>query len=183
MKKYTLAGILMPAILIMLHACAGSRVNSNTTVFSSDTGFKEPSPVKDSHPLLRNPLLRNEISIKAVRHFKKFFPTIQDEKWYVITNGYMVKYKEGDVNTRVDYDLKGNWSYTIRYITESKLPKDVRKLVRSTWYDYAISSIEEIQVDHNFIYIVHIHEGDDWKMIRVADGEATEVFPPGKAGE
>ena len=177
MKKYTFTGMLMPAILIMLQACAGSRVNSSTSLSVSGAGLREARNKKDS-----NPILRNEISIKAVRHFKKYYPTIQDEKWYVITNGYMVKYKEGDVNTRVDYDPQGNWSYTIRYLTESKLPKDVRKLVRSTWYDYAIASIEEIQVDHNFIYIVHIHEGDDWKMIRVADGEATEILPPGKTG-
>lgn len=177
MKKNTLAGILMPAILIMLHSCAGSRVNSNSTASSSGAYFKETGHVKDSHPLLRN-----EISIRAVRHFKKNFPAIQDEKWFVITNGYMVKYKDGDVSTRVDYDLQGNWSYTIRYLTESKLPKEVRKLVRSTWYDYAISSVEEIQVDRDCIYIVHIHEGDDWKMIKVADGEATEIYPPGRAG-
>src|SRR5689334_15708909 len=174
MKKYTLAGMLMPAILIMLCSCAGSRVNSNT-VSSSGTDFKEAKIKKDSHPVFRN-----EISIKAVRHFKKFFPNVQDEKWYVITNGYMVKYKDGDVNTRVDYDLQGKWTYTIRYLTEKKLPKDVRKLVRSTWYDYAISSIEEIEVERDYIYIVHIHEGDDWKMIRVADGEATEIYPPGR---
>lgn len=110
------------------------------------------------------------------------FPAAQDERWYVIQNGYMAKYKDGDTNLRLDYDRHGNWLYTIRYINEKKLPREVRSLVRSTWYDHLISSAEEIQVGEQFIYILHIHEGDDWKLIRVADGEMSEIIPPGKAG-
>jgi len=177
MKKNIITSLLTPAILIMLNACAGSRVNSATQTPVHQTGYTNVGNAMDSQPLLRS-----EINIRAVRHFMKTFPSVRDEKWFVITNGYMVKYKQEDsVSVRVDYDVKGNWSYTIRYYNEKKLPKDVRKLVRSTWYDYTISTIEELQIDTNFIYIVHIHDGDDWKMIRVADGEATEIFPPNKA--
>jgi hypothetical protein len=179
MKKTPPTGFLLPVILIMLHSCASSRVNSTAhSPASVNTNLTEARLVADkSGP----PVLRNEISIHAVRHFRKFFPAVESEKWYPIVNGFMAKYKKDDVGVRVDYDKRGKWLYTIRYYTESKLPKDVRKMVRSTWYDYAISSVEEIERENQLIYILHIHEGEDWKMIQVCNGEMAEVHPPGSA--
>jgi hypothetical protein len=176
MNKNTLTGILMPIILIMLHACAGSRTNSSRN--ASVTSTPEARVEEANHPVFRN-----DINIRAVRHFSKFFPSAKEEKWYVIKNGYMAKYMDGDIRTRVDYDEKGNWLYLIRYYTEKKLPRDVRGLVKSTWYDYAISSIEELHCKEQVVYLIHIHEGDDWKIIRVQDGDMSEIIPPGKANK
>lgn len=177
MKHNTLTGTLLPVILILLQACASGKVSS------SNNRASVPASLPDGIPAATGSMVyRNDIHIKAVRHFKQSFPAAQDERWYVIQNGFMAKYKDGDTNLRLDYDRHGNWLYTIRYINEKKLPREVRALVRSTWYDHLISSAEEIQVGNQFIYILHIHEGDDWKLIRVADGEMNEIIPPGKAG-
>lgn len=176
MKHYTLSGILLPCILILLQACASSRVNSHPNPVSPTAGVPDVFPAAESG----NAVYRNDIHIRAVRHFKKTYPGVEDERWYVIRNGFMAKYKIGDVGLRIDYDQYGRWLYSIRYYTEKKLPRDVRGLVKSTWYDYAISSVEEIDINKQLIYIVHIHEGADWKMIRVCDGEVSEILPPGK---
>ena len=180
MTKTSLTGFLLPVILILLNSCASSRVNSNThSQPLSATTVTEATLVADKQA---QPVLRNEINIHAVRHFRKLCPTVEDEKWYPIINGYMARYKQADVKVRVDYDQRGRWLYTIRYYAENRLPKDVRKLVRSNWYDYAIATIEEIERENQLIYIVHIHEGNDWKMIQVCDGQVSEMNPPGSAG-
>jgi hypothetical protein len=176
MKHNTLTGMLLPVIvLILLQACTASRVSSSHQLVSSATGSPDivTAPAGDM-------VYRNDIHIRAVRHFKQTFPQAQDERWYLIQNGFMVKYKAGDTQVRLDYDLRGNWLYTIRYLTEKKLPREVRAQVKSTWYDHAIVSAEEIQVSNQFIYILHLNQDNDWKLIRVADGEMSEIIPPGK---
>ncbi|WP_315820917.1 hypothetical protein [Paraflavitalea speifideaquila] len=175
MKHNTLTGTLLPVILILLQACAASKVNSSHQLVSSATGSSDivTTPAGDA-------IYRNDIHIRAVRHFKQTFPEAQDERWYIIQNGFMAKYKVGDTQVRLDYDRRGNWLYTIRYLTEKKLPREVRALVKSTWYDHTICSAEEIQTSNQFIYILHLNQGDDWKLIRVADGEMSEIIPPGK---
>lgn len=177
MKQITLTGILMPAILILLQACAGGKVNNGNYRDHSSGGPPDMIPEATG-----NMVYRNEINTKAVRHFKKTYPGADNERWYTIQDGYMAKYRMDDTDIRLDYDRYGNWLYTIRYINEKKLPREVRTLVKSTWFDYAIASVEEIQFGEQFIYIVHIHEGEDWKLIRVMDGEMSELIPPGKVG-
>lgn len=177
MKQITLSGILLPCILILLQACASSRTNSQSNPTGSPAGIPEILPTAAESG---NTVYRNDIHIRAVRHFKKTYPGVEDERWYVIRNGFMAKYKAGDINLRIDYDQYGRWLYSIRYYTEKKLPRAVRHQVKSTWYDYAISSVEEIEINKQLIYVVHIHEGNDWKIIRVCDNEMSEILPPGK---
>ena len=180
MKHITLTGILLPAVLVLLQACAGGKVNSSNHHAHAPAGPPEIPPPANA---LGSQVYRNDIHIRAVRHFKQTFPGVEDERWYMIVNGFMAKHKVGDIHIRLDYDRYGNWLYTIRYINEKTLPKEVRAMVRSTWYDYAISSVEEIKYGTlPLIYIVHIHEGNDWKIIRVSEGEMNEIIPPGKAG-
>lgn len=178
MKHNTLSGILLPVILILLQACTASKVNSSGHHASSPASLPDVTSTATG-----DAVYRNDIHIRAVRHFKQTFPGAEDERWFVIKHGFMARYRTGDTNIRLDYDQHGKWLYTIRYINEKKLPREVRAQVRSTWYDYAISSVEEIQYGAlPLIYIVHIHEGNDWKLIRVSDGEMNEIIPAGKAG-
>ncbi len=180
MKHITLTGILLPAILILLQACAGGKLNNGNHHAQAAAGPPDISPPAAT---TGNQVYRNDIHIKAVRHFKQTFPGAEDERWYVIQNGFMAKHKVNDTNIRLDYDRYGNWLYTIRYLNEKKIPKEVRAMVRSTWYDHAISSVEEIQYGNlPLIYILHIHEGNHWKIIRVSAGEMNEIIPPGRAG-
>lgn len=175
MKNYTTGGIIVPALLIMLCSCAGSRINSNSPITSNGNSTESSRRANDNTYL-------NDIHIRAVRHFEKHYPAVPDKKWFVITNGFMVKYKDGDVPVRVDYDIRGNWLYAIRYYGEKKMPHAVRALVKGTWYDYTITGVEEIQQVGLPIYIVHMHEGDDWRMVQVQDGEMKEIIMPGKPG-
>jgi hypothetical protein len=178
MKNNTFTGTLMPTILILLCACTASKVNNQSSYNKNFVAVSSP----DATPAeTGNAVYRNDIHIKAVRHFRKSFPAVKDERWFIIQNGYMAKYKTGDTNIRIDYDQHGNWLYSIRYITEKDLPRIVRAQVKSTWYDYTISSVEQIEIGHHpLIYILHIHEGEEWKIIRVCDGEMSEMIPPGK---
>jgi hypothetical protein len=178
MKHITLHSLLLSFVFILLQACASGKVSSS----NHHSSVPPQVPDLSTSPAPGESVYRNEIAVRAVRHFTSSYPDAQEERWYLINNGFMAKFSKDNVKIRIDYDKKGNWLYTIRYLTEKMLPRDVRAQVKSTWFDHNISSAEEIQVGYSFIYLLHINEGEDWKIIRVADGEMSEVIPPGRAG-
>jgi hypothetical protein len=62
------------------------------------------------------------------------------------------------------------------------LPKDVRALVRSTYYDYHITQADEILQHGNEepVYLVHLKDEKSWKNIMIKDGEIIEREEYGK---
>jgi hypothetical protein len=72
---------------------------------------------------------------------------------------------------RVFYDKKGYWDATIKYYDEKKLPPDVRAIVKSTYYDYSITSVQEIQKGNKIVYLVHMQDATTLKSVKVCDGE------------
>src|SRR5262249_36229714 len=93
------------------------------------------------------------------------------EKWYKLEDGYLAEFSADDIKTSVLYDNRGWWKYSIRRYNESKLPADVRRIVKSTYFDYTITLIEEINVHEKVIYLVHIEDSKTLKNLRVCDGE------------
>ena len=68
--------------------------------------------------------------------------------------------------------------YTIRKYSEKKMPPFLRHLVKTTYYDYKILLIDEININgqENTIYVVLIQAADHTKQVRVCDGEMQEIL-------
>lgn len=111
------------------------------------------------------------INTKAIRNFKKTFRNVADEKWYVLSNGYVVQYTADSIKNIVVYDKKGNNAFSIAYYGEKQLDPEVRSIVKTTYYDYLITKVEEIHAEGKTIYLVHMQDENTWKNVRVCDGE------------
>ena len=61
--------------------------------------------------------------------------------------------------------------YSIREYTEKELPREVWRLVKSTYYDYNIGFVKEVNQPLVLAYIVHIENEEGWKELVVRDGE------------
>lgn len=119
-----------------------------------------------------------KVSIKAVRHFMTTYPHISNEKWEILKDGYMASFVSNSIFERVYFDKKGNWLHSITQYDETKLPTDVRASVKSIYYDYAITTADEINISGKKakpIYLVHITFNNTFKTIRVCDGEVGEI--------
>lgn len=111
------------------------------------------------------------ISTKAVKDFSKTYKTAENTKWAKIQDGFMAHFTQDGIEKRTYYDQRGNWHFTISYYDEKKLPKYVRAMVKSTYYDYAISTVQELQIEDKVIYIIHMQDDTSWKTVRVCEDE------------
>jgi hypothetical protein len=111
------------------------------------------------------------VSIRAIRDFKKSYPDVKHVSWVEVEDGYIAHFDIDGEKTKVAYDTRGSWQYLLRERHESTMPKDVRAQVRSCYYDYSISQVEELELFDKTIYLVLLEDNKSWKRLRISDGE------------
>ena len=117
-------------------------------------------------------LLRNEINAKAVRNFTKEYKNVSDAKWFYSVNGLFVAYFTSEnIQSSVFYNKKGDYEFMIRHYNEEKLPREVRHLVKSNYYDFNIYHVTEISRNGIIAYGIKLEDKISWKTIKVIDGE------------
>jgi len=151
-------------------------VNGQTALINSLINqeiFFSPSIMADS---AKNNELSGVVYKRALKDFQKNFGNVNNATWYEGKNGgYIAKFVNADVRTIVAYNPRGSWGYTIHYYGENKLPGDVRKIVRSTYYDYAIIGIAEVHFDEETVYMIYLQDESHFKTVRVYNDEMEEV--------
>ena len=112
----------------------------------------------------------NDVNVKAVKNFTKQFGANNQANWYQTSDAFVADFTENSIETKVVYDLKGNWHSMLRTYSEDKMPFDVRDLVKSTYYDFGIMVVYEITHADNVTYILKIEDSKKIKTLRVRDG-------------
>ena len=114
----------------------------------------------------------NEINTKAVRNFDKEFKNATAVKWIKTSNGLFAAHFVSDgIQNLVCYNKKGNYQCMLRYYKEEKLPSEVRHLVKSSYYDFDIYLVTEVDINGKVAYVVKMEDKTSWKTIKVVDGE------------
>lgn len=112
------------------------------------------------------------VNMKALKDFQKTFKSVANAAWYLAADGgFIASFTKDDVENSVAYNSKGNWVYSIKRYFEDQLPKDVRAEIKSTYYDYNITHVEEVLMNETPIYIVHLEDAKTMKTLRMSDGE------------
>ncbi|MEP7110058.1 MAG: hypothetical protein ABI760_18835 [Ferruginibacter sp.] len=119
---------------------------------------------------------RNDINIRAVRGFLKYFKTAKNVTWKIAKNGsgYTAQFTNDSIQTRVAYDRRGLWYYTFKRYGEDKMPAELRAMVRSTFFDYTITEVTEISLPperQNIMYSVLIKEAANFKILKIFNRE------------
>lgn len=114
-------------------------------------------------------------AVRATRDFWKRVGESKDERWYKLPNGYLAQYTEGAIQARYMYDGKGMLLYSLLTYSEKEMPEDVRRLVRSNYYDYTIGWVKEVNQNEAKVYVVHLDDPVSFKEIAVQDGEISEL--------
>jgi hypothetical protein len=152
--------------------------------------YSKPSPRKNSTPYMKliaenasdpsyftagnNDRITN-ITMKAIRHFLVNFGEVSNETWYSTPDMFVAMFTLNDVDYRVDYDRKGNWIETYRSYKEMKMSHDLRQSVKSSYWDYHIYLVQEIEKPrHPIMYIVHLENKTKLINLQVSDGVVFE---------
>ncbi|MBS1604201.1 MAG: hypothetical protein JST42_16155 [Bacteroidetes bacterium] len=113
------------------------------------------------------------VNTRALRNFGKSYSSAVDAEWQALKDGgWQVRFVSDSIRYRALYSGKGNWLFTIGSYNENRLPRDVRSIVKTTYYDYAITYIDEVSAPGQpTTYLVQIQDEKAIKILQVADGE------------
>jgi len=115
------------------------------------------------------------INAKALKNFSKSYQKQSDASWFAIADGFVAIFTADGVKTKAYYDSKGRPVGDVRTYQEDKLPKEIRHMVKSTYYDFNIFIVNEVTVDNAKVYLIKIEDKTSFKTIRVQDGEMSET--------
>jgi hypothetical protein len=104
-------------------------------------------------------------------HFKKIIKSLDGEKWFSFSDGYVVEFTHDCIPMLAAYNKKGNWEFTVSYNSEKDLPVEVRQVVKNSFPDFNITRAEKVRVAEKTIYVLHMQNEKSWKNVRVCEGE------------
>lgn len=164
MKKNFLTSITGMFLFLVLNMAAnGQMVSTNTRV--AEDFISATTPHSSS-------IESSKVNQKAVKDLAKSFKNVSGEQWYAVQDGFVAMFNLDDIDHQVSYDKKGNWLFTIRSYRESKLPDDIRHMVRSSYYDYDINLVQEVEKPVTpKAYIIQLVGKTELMKLKIFDGE------------
>ncbi|HMI63045.1 MAG TPA: hypothetical protein VK518_19140, partial [Puia sp.] len=61
-------------------------------------------------------------------------------------------------------------------LSEKQLPRDVRAIVKSTYYDFVITLVRIIEIPDHMVYLVHMEDENSIKIVRVSEEYEMDVL-------
>jgi hypothetical protein len=166
MKKILL--ISLPAIImLLLISCPsnGQLVKNNVQLSGQFTVAKNADSLNSSR-------YAGRVNPAVVRNFMKAYRGASNETWLETPEGFVAMFRQDDIDYQVSYDKKGNVAKTIRSYTEAKLSPNLRHVVKSSYYDYDINLIQEIETPvDSLTYIIHLVGKAELIDLAYTDGE------------
>ena len=156
---------------VVLSGCAYSQQSGHTLAAAN---------VKTLRP--KNQYL-NDVNVRAMRDFVSRYGDEPDAVWHQSNGSFVVVFNRDSVQYRVIYTGRGDLSYIMKYYEENRMARNIRAQIKSTYYDYKIYIIQEIESpDHPIVYIVNLQGDTEWKKVKLCQGEmeVMEEFKRGK---
>lgn len=161
MKKFFIAtGI----SIVALSGCAYTQQSGNALVAANAKTAVRPLKVQNQY--------LNDINVRAMRDFVTRYGDVSDVIWHKASSNYVAVFFRDSVQYRTIYTHRGDLGFIMKYYNEKHLPKNVRAQVKSTYYDYQIYIIQEVEIpDQPTVYYVNLQGDTDWKKVKVCQGE------------
>jgi hypothetical protein len=165
MKKVLIALIMGSISFSALIECLNAQGTSNPVAFTETKPFIKPA-------IAPNSAAAANVNTRAVKDFRGRFTSASEENWVAVHDGYISYFKMNGFGCRAYYDKKGRWEYSLTYFGEDKLPHDLRAIIKSTYFDFNITLIEEVETTEAGVYLVHLEDQTSIKIVKInKDGE------------
>jgi hypothetical protein len=107
------------------------------------------------------------INSKAIKDFQERYNNIKNAMWFSDQNGFESYFVQNGFVNRVFYGKKGLWLYSLILHTEHELPTDIRASIKSIYFDFAITLVEEVQTKYGVLYVVNLEDKSNIKILIV----------------
>ena len=170
MKKTIITGLAGLFLALIINVAASGQTSIAKTNPPKDLTYHRRANLENEFEFRK--ISRSEANQKAVKNFTKSYKSSPDELWFSVDGGFVAEFTSGDMHYRVDYDKKGNWLCTIRSYSEAELAQDLRYIVKSTYFDYDINLVQEIERPGSPVnYIIQLLGKTELINLRISEGE------------
>ena len=172
MKKNLIALVIVSVATLAGISRANAQIVSNNSSLEYGKNAIEINKTTQSvNNLTTEP---ESIARRALKDFANSYRNVSGESWMKIKNGFSVKFLSDGIRTTIYYNQKGNWTGSVKYYGEEKLPHEIRHIVKSTYYDYRIIYTQEIETPDSGgvpTYVICVEDKTNIKMVRICEGE------------
>jgi hypothetical protein len=143
--------------------------------------YKESGYAMSEQPVQSNIRL-NEINPQVFRHFRKNYPTVEQEYWEKTNNGLIAHFKNADNISLAYYDNQGAFLYSVKYFEESALNNDLHKRIKKEYPGFQFDILSEVNNEIKTIYLLTLKNKYSMKSLIIDQGEIRVIDDLNYAG-
>lgn len=121
------------------------------------------------------------VSQKVSESFASLFKGAEAPKWFIADRDYVVDFILNNQVNKAEFTKNGHLVYHMAFGTEKQMPTDIRTIVKSKYFDFAINSTVKITYEEKSAWIVNIEDAENILVVRVVDGVMDVVEKLAKA--
>lgn len=115
------------------------------------------------------------VKAKVMRSFLQSFNGATEVKWSESNGRYFASFLQNGRLCKALFYGQGGLVFSLRYGSEKDLPRDVRRLIKSTYVDFTIGVVTEVDSDDLKAWVVNLTDSDNLIVVSVVDGALTEM--------
>jgi len=163
LKNNLLAALLIITPFTFTTAQNDYASSSKRPLFTSD------SQVKMVYNVL---MMENKSGVRAMKDLSKRFTDMSSASWFVGSDIISASFIKDGIKCSVYYDKSGRWFRTIKSYNETRMPQNIRELVkRSEYFDSNILYVWEVQEGGFLYYVIHLQDKKTVNEVLVYDDE------------
>lgn len=112
---------------------------------------------------------------KIQKSFNGNFVGATGQYWSLTGKNFHCSFYINDIPVSALFDKHGDLIYAITYDKDGDVPSDIRKIVKSEYFDYAITTAMEVKQNGRDIWIINMKEEPTHLTVRVENGEMEVV--------
>jgi hypothetical protein len=157
MKAQVFSRISIPMVLMLL---AGN--------LFAQTDFRTLHPIAAA--------ASNEMVTKKTQaQFYRLFSTAEDVRWFNREKRFFAKFSMDDQDHVALFTKSGALVYHNSYGFEKNLPTSTRQLIKSVYFDYAITRVVKVEEQNRTVWVVNMEDEKSIIIVRVENDEMEEV--------
>jgi hypothetical protein len=107
--------------------------------------------------------------------FSRLFKDAEAPQWFEVNKRYVVNFIYNDQRNRAVFTKGGQMVYHLVYANENEMPTDIRSIVKSKYYDYAIISTIMVNQDGRNIWVINVEDKAKILVLRVEGSEMSVI--------